>query len=405
MKGTIRPITRQRLCPKCRKPFSHIPKVGYICPGCRTVPSRFFIDIHWNGKRPQIYSGKDGQPLDSYQRALNLLSTIQYEIDNRNFDPSKYVKADLEKFWASELLTRFFEQKRKSIAPSYITAYRTHVNRHKEFFKLKDVREIRKIDIKNYIEYLETTQNIGPKTLKNTADNFKTFMYWLKNELEVLDRVPSFPIIDVKRYEYTWFSAEDQIRILEHIEEDDRPIIAFLMLHGCRPGEGRALKVKNINIERKSIMINSTFSGKEIRDRRKGRGARDLEIPIHPEMLEYFYGRANNHPEAFVFTNPKKGTYYSRYAIERIWQRVREKANLPKRVRLYDATRHSLGSQLANSGESVYKINKILGHSTLRMTEKYLHKDIESLRSMLSKISLKRTASIAGGFDSHAFPP
>jgi integrase len=130
------------------------------------------------------------------------------------------------------------------------------------------------------LEHLETSQNFNPKTLKNILDHLKTFFNWLRTR-EVIDIVPSFPRIETREYEHTWFDADDQIRLLEVTDKEDRPIIAFLMLHGCRPGEARALKVKNVDIKKGIIRIKSTFSGKEIRDRRKGRGAKPLEIPIH----------------------------------------------------------------------------------------------------------------------------
>jgi site-specific recombinase XerD len=107
-------------------------------------------------------------------------------------------------------------------------------------------------------------------------------------------------------------------------------------------------------------------------------------------MIDYFQKRTKNHPEAFAFINPRTGTHYTASAFRKVWERVRQKGNLPKSVRCYDATRHSLGSQLANAGESIYKISKILGHSSIKMTEKYLHKDVTSLRSTLSKLSLKK---------------
>lgn len=403
MKGTIRPISRQRRCPKCKELFKHLKKIGYICPECKTTPNRFYIDLHWNGSRPQICSDKHGQPLDSYQRALNLLALIQHDIDNKSFDPSKYISSEQKNFWASTLLDRFFADKLKRIAPSHIKTYERLVCFHKEFWGTTDVREIRKAQIKEYLEWLESMQRkrgkkfegLKSKTVKNILDNFKTFLYWLKKELEIIDIVPSFPSIEVEEYKYTWFNPEEQIKVLELVENVDKPIIAFLMLHGCRPGEARALKVKHVDIRRQSVTISSTFSGTVIREKRKGRGARAVEIPIHPEMLFYFEDRVKNHPEAFIFPNPRTdGHPYSETSFKRIWDNVRKKGNLPKGVRCYDATRHSLGSQLANSGESVFVISKILGHSSLKMTEKYMHKDLESLRSTLSKLSLKKNTIV-----------
>jgi integrase len=149
-----------------------------------------------------------------------------------------------------------------------------------------------------------------------------------------------------------------------------------------------------VDIKRQSISISSTFSGTVIREKRKGRGAKAMEMPIHAEMLSYFEERVKNHPEAFIFTNPRtNGRPYSESAFKRVWDKVRTKGNLSKELRCYDATRHSLGSQLANSGESVFVISKILGHSSLKMTEKYMHKDLEPLRSTLAKMSLKKNTA------------
>ena len=74
--------------------------------------------------------------------------------------------------------------------------------------------------------------------------------------------------------------------------------------------------------------------------------------------------------------------------MTRIWNNVRDGANIGKELRLYDASRHSFASQLVNSGTSLFKVSKLLGHSSVKMTEKYAHQHIDSLRAELSKITL-----------------
>ncbi|MEO5360578.1 MAG: tyrosine-type recombinase/integrase [Nitrospirota bacterium] len=385
MKGSIRVKGK---CPNCGESFAHVKKLGYICVKCRTTPRKFYIDLSWNGKRIRLFCDKTGQAIDSYQRALNLQATIQHEIDSHTFDSSRYVKAELVKFWASTLLDQFLEAKLKTVAPSYAKDYRLHVKRHKDFFKTADVRELRKIDIINYVQSLQA-QNLSDKTVKNIVDNFKTFLIWLKSDLEILQAIPSFPPIEVQPYNWTWLSSEDQIKALELVEEGDRDIIAFLMLHGCRPGEARALKVKHVDIEKQSINIYSTFSGNVIRDKRKGKGARPAYIPIHPEMVGFFTERCGNHPEAFIFVNPRTGGHYSLTSFLKIWRNAREKGGLPKKLRLYDASRHSVASQLVNQNVSLYTVSKILGHSSVKMTEKYAHNNLDGLKSAFDKLSLK----------------
>jgi site-specific recombinase XerD len=108
-------------------------------------------------------------------------------------------------------------------------------------------------------------------------------------------------------------------------------------------------------------------------------------------MLDFITGRVrSSHPEAFLFVNVNTGGPYTQEAILRVWGNVRRKANITNGLRLYDATRHSLASQLANQNIPLNKISQLLGHSTAKMSEKYTHHDLESLRIDLSKMSLKR---------------
>lgn len=98
-------------------------------------------------------------------------------------------------------------------------------------------------------------------------------------------------------------------------------------------------------------------------------------------------------PEAFVFVS-SKGNYYSENKLRRIWQSVRERAGISKDLRIYDATRHSFASQLVNSGTSLFKVSKLLGHSSVGMTGKYSHHNIGSLKADIKKLSLKKIESV-----------
>ncbi|MBF0459345.1 MAG: tyrosine-type recombinase/integrase [Nitrospirae bacterium] len=153
------------------------------------------------------------------------------------------------------------------------------------------------------------------------------------------------------------------------------------------PRGGKGVKNKACGY---SITINSTFSDTVIRNRRKGRGAKPLIIPIHPEMLDYFEERCSKSlSDAFVFINPRTGGHYGECAIDGVWDRVRKKGDLPKSLRLYDATRHSVGSQLANQNVSTFIVSKALGHSSTKTTERYMHDSMEGLKSAYDKLSLK----------------
>lgn len=389
MPGVIR---SRGTCQKCGGNFKCIPKLGYICPECQTTPKRFFIDLWYQGKRVRLFSDKTDQVLDTYQRAQTLLFHIRYEIKHHTFDPSKYIKSEVTQYWATTLLDKFLAFKLDSLAPSYKKDYKRMTEIVRQFFGTKDVREIRKIDVVNFKTHVEKNFSLKSSTVKNIVDFFKTFLRYLKNDLEVIDTVPAFPTFEIQPHSFKWLSSEEQAKLFEYVPDKQKPIIMFLMLQGCRPGEARALRCKNVNLSNESITLSATFSGNVYREKRKGRNAQAVTVPIHPEMLDFLRERVtNNLPEAFIFTNPNTGGPYTENSIRRVWNSIRIKAGISKSLRLYDATRHSFASQLVNAGSTLYKVSKLLGHTNTKTTERYAHVNIESLRTDLQKLSLTVT--------------
>ena len=230
-------------------------------------------------------------------------------------------------------------------------------------------------------------------------DVFKAFLNYLKNDLEMITVVPKFPDIEIDIKPIKWFSQETQIGIFEIMPEWAKPIVSFMMLHGCRPSEARALKCKNVDLRSKSITISATFSGTVYREKRKGKKSRPVTIPIHPELYGYISSRVkNNLPESFLFVNPHTGRAFGKNGLGRMWARLRTKTGISEDVRLYDATRHSYGSILVNNGTSIYKVSKLMGHSSVKMTEKYAHVDMENLRYDIEKLSLNRQQTVIKEF-------
>jgi integrase len=388
--GTIR--TKEK-CPRCSGDFLHLPRLGFICPDCQTRPTRFYIDLFYSGQRIRLFTDKNGFPLDSYERAFQVLLEIQNQIQNHTFDPSFWIKIEAKKFYVSTLLDTYLQHKIETLAPSYRTDFKRHLTLAKNFFGTKDVRELRMKDIFEFKKYLEDSGSLSPKTVKNILDTFKEFLNFYHKELEVIQVVPVFPKIEITPKAFRWLSLEAQSQIFNLIPDEHKPIFGFLMLTGCRPAEARALKCKDVNLENGTITISATFSGKVYREKRKGKVSKPVTIPIHPEMVEYIASRVkNNLPEAFLFPNPVTGRPYNKNALQKIWAKVREKAGL-KNIRLYDATRHSVASNLISSGTSLFKVSRLLGHADVRTTERYAHLDIEALRFDLNKLSLKGTVT------------
>jgi integrase len=372
--GTIR--TKEK-CPVCYKSFTHIQKLGLICAEHRTVPNKYFVDLYYAGRQIKIYSYKSGRILDSYQIALETLEHIRYEIRNHQFDPTKYVKIDIARFLFQNLIKKWLDAKTDLIS---IFKYQQVNKNFFVFFNNTDVRDIRASHV--YEFYQQLPDRLSEKTKKNIMDALKAFMNWAYR-LEYVEKIPIFPTIKIDLKVPNWIHERDQEKILLALPEKDRLIYLFLMLHGCRPSEARALKVKDLDFENGTIIFRRVFTGpigNTLIERTKT--YRQRVIPINPEMeniLRELY--KDKLPEAFIFTDSKTGKPYPSRTLIKRWRAACEKVG--KKIGLYEGSKHSFASQRVSKGISIYLISKVLGHTTTQTTERYAFADIEGMRKVM----------------------
>ena len=377
MKGVIRPISRQTKCPICANKFQYLPKLGYACPSCKTLPNRFRIDIHFSGNRYFICSDKQGQALDSYQRALVLLSHIQHEIDNHIFDPSKYVASDIQRFYFENLLDTWIADKEKEaekgqLSYSYVKPLKGHIENYiKPYFIGKDIRDIRTIDIKEF--YRQLPDKLSPKTQKNIVNALENFFNTLLSD-EILEKKPVFPRISVPEPAIKWCNREVQDSILNAIPDQHRFIFFFLTRQGLRPAEAVAIKWDDIDLSNGILTVKRTMSYRKIVERTKTKKVRPRLI--HPEVLDILKSVPRGLPNVYLFINPNSKKPYLTDTLQRLWKEACKAIDVD--IELYQATRHSVASMAASSGVSIAIIKEVLGHTDIRTTQKYSHVNVLS---------------------------
>ncbi len=394
MKGKIRLQKRDSQCPNCGEPFQEVGKEGYLCPTCHNRPEKFYIDVHHRNKRVRIFCDKQGKPLDSYDRAYDLLAHINYEIENHIFDPSKYVAGDIKRYLFENLMEQWLELKDKE---GIRTAHKYKQFRRDYFiyFKGYDIREIRTSHTHEF--YHNLPGHLSNKSKKNILGSLHAFFMWLRN-MEHIEKAPLFPKIELDQPDWQWVDVDTQSDLLTAIPEQDRHIFLFLALHGCRPSEARALKIKDLDFNRKGLTIRRTFTGKSsniLSENTKTKKQR--VIPINPEMLDILKDLCRNRfGEDFVFLNPRTNEPYAKTTYQEIWDKARKQVNIP--IKSYEALRHSFASQRVCRGMDIFLISKVLGHTDIRTTQRYSHTNLDSLKQVMdipnvSKPSSKDNAS------------
>lgn len=162
-----------------------------------------------------------------------------------------------------------------------------------------------------------------------------------------------------------------------------RRLLTFLRLTGCRPCEARALEWEQIDTAAGVAVLRQHKTARSRRDRApRVIVLTDAVYDLLIEVLEG--GGAGTGP---VFLN-SRGLPWTKNAVAFQMQRLRTRAKLPKDCKLY-GLRHRFGTRCAEAGVDLKAISELLGHTTTRMSEHYIHVagKAEYLRKNIGKVA------------------
>lgn len=163
------------------------------------------------------------------------------------------------------------------------------------------------------------------------------------------------------------FLSPDESRILfDAVRRSDNVmlqyIIPMLLLTGARKREVLDAKWEDFDLPRKQWRIPETKLG------------RPRHVPLSDGVLKLL--ASIPHTDCpWVFANPKTQKPY--VSIFYSWDTARRRAGLQD-VRIHDL-RHSFASFLVNSGRTLYEVQKILGHTQVKTTQRYAHLSQDTL--------------------------
>jgi site-specific recombinase XerD len=143
---------------------------------------------------------------------------------------------------------------------------------------------------------------------------------------------------------------------------------------GLRVSEITGLKINDLDEDRRLLMI------------QRGKGKKDRIVSLSPVMLvmlrEY---RTLYNPTLFLFEGQLKGTMYSTRSLESIIKTAKDKAGIRKTGSMH-MLRHSFATHLLEKGTDIVFIQKILGHTDLKTTLRYLHVTNKDLVNIISPL-------------------
>jgi integrase len=160
------------------------------------------------------------------------------------------------------------------------------------------------------------------------------------------------------------------------------PILVFLLNTGCRKGEAIACETAWIDLGANVLRI-------EPNEDWQPKNGEPREVPIEPALRPWLERAAKGGRRyAFPPTKKKDGKPRERYACfpRRAFERVMEAAKMKGSPH---KTRHTYASLFLAAGGSMFALSRILGHASIRTTEKvYSHMLPEALDGARGLVNL-----------------
>ncbi len=151
-------------------------------------------------------------------------------------------------------------------------------------------------------------------------------------------------------------TPEERRQLFEAAPEFLRPVLLFALKTGMRQGEIFKLKWKEVDLTHETISVTHTKS-KKLR-----------QVPIHPELGAMLRGLPRKSEYVFADEHGRPQTPEGRF--RKAFERLRDSLGLDL---TFHMLRHNFASELIARGADTRTVQEYLGHSSLRMLERYAH--------------------------------
>jgi site-specific recombinase XerD len=290
--------------------------------------------------------------------------------------------------------------KRRNVSPNTVKNY---LNGLKLFVIWLDV-PIEETTYRKIIEYMDYLlgKRLKPKTINCYLNGVSQFYHYLSEEEEVsiVNPVKKPNIMKLPRGLPKHLKEEQIETLFKNLKGPrDRAMFMIMLRCGLRVEEVAHLSLGNIDFKRRFLFIQD------------GKGAKDRIVYISNDalaaLLEYLRVRpANKVKNVFlVEKGPLSGQSLSIRGIQKRMEYYANKTNL--RISCH-SLRHTMATQMLNADTDLSTIQDLLGHNSIRTTQRYCRISNPKVRRDYFKameVIMQRTADTLCADVNETLPP
>jgi len=286
-------------------------------------------------------------------------------------------------------VSEFIQYKETEISKKTHETYRSKLRLFVDFLKSKKLADKPATQITNQVivEFLKIMYEeklLSRKTIEKYQQILYTFFSWIINTKKIKFENP---VMNIPRIGLIVDEAPAAIPramraiLYEKIKKKDPQLwmaVCFMYYSAIRPGtELRLMKIKNINFDLKTIVINNYLA--------KNRRTEIVDVPDQLfQLISEVWKLQMYDPDFYIFGKEgRPGTVpLGKNSMRMRFNQIRDELNLPSDIKYY-SWKHTGAQELADAGANTYELQRHLRHRDLTTTESYLRKRIGQRSSMI----------------------
>ena len=216
------------------------------------------------------------------------------------------------------------------------------------------------------------TVNIELRTMNAFFNCLKRWEIVTKNPCDGVRQIRIADVIPA------YLSLEQLKSLLESMKDPWlKEIVIFAVMTGTRLGEITNVKWDDVNLINRMITIRSSNAYQV-------KGGKLRVIPMNETLVRLL--EAKEPKQGIVFKGKRGGRANGNFVSENFREAIR-KNGFDRRLHFH-SLRHTFASLLVTNGTSLYQVQRLLGHSSTKMTEIYAHLQGSGLQNVVETIAV-----------------
>jgi integrase/recombinase XerD len=232
--------------------------------------------------------------------------------------------------------------------------------------------------LEDYVAYIKEIKGCSPATINRAIYVLRSFYsYALKRDIYYKNVAAMLEPIKLQQKERCYLNDNEFKKLLDTVDNKlVKIVIKTLYYTGLRISECLNLSINDVDFENKLIHVIA------------GKGNKDRTIPIsnklYLELSNYNNFIRPAGKSTRFFASEKSGKVSSEY-INKCLKKAAKAANITKNVSCH-ILRHSFASNLVSKNVNIVNVQKLLGHSSLKVTSIYTHTNIVELQKSVNML-------------------